>query len=138
MIDDYHNVHAKKVPAQLVTSRAIHMATCLVDIQQIPAVLQPPNVSIHRPVRVNVKGTELTCYGGIDEEVIRKKMQQALVNMGKTFMTQLPPAMLKLDPKKLKGSLRQLRQVYPVNYSRGDKMIKKLLWNISTLIKIPM
>ena len=99
-------------------------------------MLQPPNVFIHRPVRVNVKGTELTCYSGIDEQVIRKKMQQALVNMGKIFMTQLPPAMLKLDPKKLKGSLRQLRQVYPVNYNRGDKMIKKLLWNISTLIKI--
>ena len=49
----------------------------LVDIQQIPAVLQPPNVSIHRPVRVNVKGTELSCYSGIDEQVIRKK------NMGK-------------------------------------------------------
>ena len=61
MIHDYHNVHAKKVPAQLVTSRAIHMALCLVDIQQIhvPAVLQPPNVSIHRPVRVNVKGKEM-------------------------------------------------------------------------------
>ena len=103
MIDDYHNVHAKKVPAQLVTSRAIHMATCLVDIQQIPAVLQPPNVSIHRPVRVNVKGTELTCYSGIDEQVIRKKMQQALVNMEKTFMTQLSPAMMKVDPKNLES-----------------------------------
>ena len=100
MIDDYHNIHAKKVPAQLVTSHAIHMASCLVDIQQIPAVLQPPNVSIHRPVRVNVKGKELTCYGGIDEQVIGNKMQQALVNMGKAFTTQLPPAMLKLDPKK--------------------------------------
>ena len=81
----------------------------------------------HRPVRVNVKGKELTCYGGIDVQVIRNKMQQALVNMGKTFMTQLPPAMLKLDPKKLKESLRQLRQVYPVNYNRGERMIKKLL-----------
>ena len=117
-LDDYHNVHAKKVPAQLVTSRAIHMASCLMDIQQILAVLQPPNVSIHRPV--NVTGNELTCYGGIDEQVIRNKMQQALVNIGKTFMTQLPPAMLKLDPKKLKESLRQLRQVYPVNYKRGQ------------------
>ena len=73
------------------------------DIQQIPAVLQPPNVSIHRPVRVNVKGTELTCYSGIDEQVIRKKMQQALVNMEKTFMTQLSPAMMKVDPKNLES-----------------------------------
>ena len=98
------------------------------DIQQIPAVLQPLNVSIHRPVRVSVKGTELSCYSGIDEQVIRKK------NMGKTFMTQLSPAMLNVDPKNLE-SIRQLK-FNPVNYNRGDKMIKKLLWNISTLIKI--
>ena len=116
MIDDYHNVHAKRVPAQLVMSHAIHMASCLLDIQKIPAVLQPPNVSIHRPVKVKVKGEELICYGGIDEEVVSKKMQQALVNMRKTFMTQLPPVMLKLDPEQLKESLRQLRQVYPANY----------------------
>ena len=45
----------------------------LVDIQQIPAALQPPNVSIHRPVRVIVKGTELSCYSGIDEQVITEK-----------------------------------------------------------------
>ena len=123
MIDGYHNVHAKNVPVQLVTSRAIHMASCLVDIQQVPAVLQPPNVSIHRPVKVKVKGEVLVCYGGIDEEVISSKMQQALVNMRRTFMTQLPPDMLELDPKKLKESLRQLRQlrqVYPVNYKRGQ------------------
>ena len=66
-------------------------------------MLQPPNVFIHRPVRVNVKGTELTCYSGIDEQVIRKKMQQTLVNMGKTFMTQLSPAMMKVDPKNLES-----------------------------------
>ena len=30
------------------------------------------------------------------------KIQQALVNMRKTFRTQLPPVMLKLDSKRLK------------------------------------
>ena len=112
MIDDYHNVHAKKVPAQLVTSRAIHMASCLVDIQQIPAVLQPPNVSIHRPVRVNVKGKELTCYGGIDEQVIRNKMQQALVQYwywyckhGENIHDTAPLCYAEVRSKKLKESL---------------------------------
>ena len=61
-------------------------------------------------------------------------MQQALVNMEKTFMTQLSPAMMKVDPKNLE-SIWQLK-FNPVNYVRGDKIIKKLLWNISTLIKI--
>ena len=54
--------------------------------------------------------------------------------MEKTFMTQLSPAMLNVDPKNLQ-SIRQLK-FNRVNYNRGDKMIKKLLWNISTLIKI--
>ena len=56
MIDDYHNVQAKKVPTKLINSRAIHMASCLVEHEQIPAVLRPPDVSIHRPVEVKVKG----------------------------------------------------------------------------------
>jgi len=62
MIDNYHyNVHAKKVPTKLITSHPIHMASCLVDIQQIPAVLHPPGVSIHRPVEVEVTG-EIAIY----------------------------------------------------------------------------
>ena len=119
MIDDYHNVHAKDVPAQLVTSRAIHMASCLVDIQQIPAVLQPPNVSIHRPVRVNVKGKELICYGGIDAASTGKH--------GENIHDTAPSCYAEVRCKKLKESLQQLRQVYPLNYNRGDRMIKTLL-----------
>ena len=76
MIDDYHNVHAKNVPVQLVTSRAIHMASCLVDIQQVPAVLQPPNVSIHRPVKVKVKGEILVCYLTI---ILRNRAEYHLI-----------------------------------------------------------
>ena len=56
MIDDYHNVDA--------TSHAIHMATYWWTFSKY----RPPYVSIHRPVRVNVKGTELTCYSGIDDQ----------------------------------------------------------------------
>ena len=71
------------------------------DIQQIPAVLRPPGMSIHRPVEVKVKGEIVICYGGIDEQVMCNKMQQALVNMRKMIMTQHPPVMVKLDPKRL-------------------------------------
>ena len=60
----------EKVPTKLITSCAIHMASCLVDIQQIPAVLRPPGVSIHRPVEVKVKGECVICYHGIDEQVL--------------------------------------------------------------------
>ena len=120
MTDDYHNIHAKKVPTKLITSCAIHMASCLVDIQQIPAVLHPPGMSIHRPAEVKVKGEIVICYSAIDEQVMRNKMQQALVNMRKTFLTQLPPVMLKLDPKRLKESLRPLMRLERAFTSRGD------------------
>ena len=70
MTDDLHNVHAKTVPTKLITSPAIiHMASYLVDIQQIPAELHPPGVSIPRPVEVKVKEIVI-CYHGIDEQVL--------------------------------------------------------------------
>ena len=112
MIDDYHNIHAKKVPTQLITSSAVHMASCLVDIHPtIMAVARPLHTPIHRVVRITIKGEEIDCYGGIDAQVVNQKMQQALANMKRPFMKKLPPLMLKLSPKELHESLRQLRQV---------------------------
>ena len=99
LIDDYHNVHAKKVPTKLITSTATHMASCLLDIHPtIPAV------------KITIKGAEVTCYGGIENTVIQQKMHQALVNMKKPFINQLHIPMLHLSPKQLQEVLRQLRQ----------------------------
>ena len=110
MIDDYHNIHAKKVPTQLITSSAVHMASCLVDIHPtIMAVARPLLTPIHRDVRITIRGEEIDCYGGIDIQVVNQNMQQALAK--KPFMKQLPPLMLQLSPKELHESLRQLRQV---------------------------
>jgi len=112
LIDDYHNVHAKKVPTKLMTSTAIHMASCLLDIHPtIPAVPRPQQTPLHRPVRITIKGKEVTCYGGIENSIVEQKMHQALVNMKKPFMNQLSIPMLQLSPKQLQESLRQLRQV---------------------------
>lgn len=111
LIDDYHNVHAKKVPTKLITSTATHMASCLLDIHPtIPAVPHPQQTPLHRPVKITIKGAEVTCYGGIENTVIQQKMHQALVNMKKPFMNQLPIPMLHLSPKQLQEALRQLRQ----------------------------
>ena len=111
LIDDYHNVHAKKVPTKLITSTPTHMASCLLDIHPtIPAVQHPQQTLLHRPVKVTIKGAEVTCYGGIQNTVIQQKMHQALVNMKKPFMNQLPIPMLHLSPKQLQEALRQLRQ----------------------------
>lgn len=67
MIDDYHNIHAKKVPTQPITSSAVHMASCLVDIHPtIMAVARPLHTPIHRVVRITIRGEEIDCYGGRD------------------------------------------------------------------------
>ena len=42
-------------------------------------------------MEVKVKVEIVICYGRVDEQVVCNKIQQALVNMRKTFMTQLPP-----------------------------------------------
>ena len=70
MIDDYHNIHAKKVPTKPFTSRAIHMASCLVDIQHFPTVLHPLGESNHRPVEVKVTGEIAICFDVIDKQVV--------------------------------------------------------------------
>ena len=111
LIDDYHNVHAKKVPTKLITSTATHMASCLLDIHPtIPAVPHAQQTPLHRSVKITIKGAEVTCYGGIENTVIQQKMHQALVNMKKLFMNQLPIPMLHLSLKQLQEALRQLRQ----------------------------
>lgn len=46
------------------------MASCLVDIQKIPAVLHPPVVFIHKPVEVKVKGEIAICFDVIDKHLM--------------------------------------------------------------------
>ena len=61
LIDDYRNVHAKKVPTKLITSTATQMDSCLLDIHPtIPAVPYPQQTPLHRPVRITIKGTQVT------------------------------------------------------------------------------
>ena len=50
-------------------------------------------------------------YVEINQSLNQQKMHQALVNMKKPFMNQLPIPMLHLSPKQLQEARRQLRQV---------------------------
>ncbi|KAK2548188.1 hypothetical protein P5673_031651, partial [Acropora cervicornis] len=80
LIDDHHNVHAKKVSTKLITSTATHMASCLWDIHPtIPAAPHPQQTPVHRAVRITIKGAEVTCYSAIENRVIQQKMHQDLV-----------------------------------------------------------
>ena len=86
------------------------MASCILDIHPtILAVPRPHQTPIHRPVKMTISGQEVICYGGIENNVIAQKMHQALVNMRKPYMKQLPVLMLQLSPNQLQESLRQLR-----------------------------
>ena len=112
MVDDYHNMHAKKVSTTLTTSTAVHMASCILDVHPaIPAVQHPVDVPLHRPVITRIGGKNLVCNGGIDDQVVAQKIQQGAAKMRNCFIRQLPTLMSKLDPRQLQESMRQLRQV---------------------------
>ena len=123
LIDDYHYVHAKKVPTKLITSTATHMASCLLDIHPtIPAVPHPQQTPLHRPVKITIKGAEVTCYGGIENRVIQQKMHQALVNMKKPFESALhsnassKPETVAKSSKTIKASFQKITQTQIFEY----------------------
>lgn len=110
MLDDYHNIHVKKVPQKLQTSTAVHMASSILDIHVgIPSVVRPVNIPLHRPVPVVIQGSTRVCHGGIAPDVVKNIMQDALISMEKTYMQQIHPKMQKIDPAKLIQSMREMR-----------------------------
>ncbi len=99
MLDDYHNVHAKKVPQKLKTSTAVHMASSVLDIHVgIPAVRKPVNIPLHRPVS-----------GGIAPDVVNSIVEEALRSMRRTYIEQIHPKLLQINPAKLIQSMREMR-----------------------------
>ena len=67
MLDDYHNIHAKKVSQKLRTSSVVHMASSLLDIyMNIPAVCKTSQAPLHHPVPVFIEGQMKVCHGGIE------------------------------------------------------------------------
>ena len=61
ILNDHHNIHAKKVPQKLRTSTAVHMASSLWDIHM--------SVSA-----VFIEGEVKVCQGGIASEVVKSIM----------------------------------------------------------------
>ena len=110
MLDDYHNIHVKKVPQKLKTSTAVHMASSILDIHVgIPAVMHPINISLNRPVPVVIQGQVRVCHGGIAPDVVKNIMPDALTSMERTYIEQIHPKMRQIDPAKLIESMREMR-----------------------------
>ena len=111
MLDDFHNIHTRHTPANLLTNNVVHMASCLVDIHPtITAV--PPAQTLHRRVTVNVDGHEYVCLGGIKVSLIQHTMTTTLAHMQHQFLDQLPTYLQNIDPGRLQAALRELRLIY--------------------------
>lgn len=110
MLDDYHNIHVKKVPQKLRTSTAVHMASSLLDIHlTIPAVAKTAQAPLHRPVPVLIAGQVKVCHGGIAPEVVKNIMVDALRSMQVTYLHQIHPKMAQINPAKLIQSMQEMR-----------------------------
>ena len=110
MLDDYHNIHVKKIPQKLKTSTAVHMASSILDIHVgTPAVIQPVNIPLHRPVPVVIQGQVRVCHGGISSDVVKNIMREALISMERAYIGQIHPKMQEIDPAKLVQSMREMR-----------------------------
>ena len=110
MLDDFHNVHGYRVPTKLATSKASHMASCVIDIQlTVPAV--PPDMTrpLHRPATILKGGNLLACPGGIGEEATLQLMSKAVAELNYHFFESLPAQLQELDAKHLQQSLKELR-----------------------------
>ena len=62
------------------------MASSILDIHVgIPAVVQPVNIPLQRPVPVVIKGSTRVCHGGIAPDVVKNIMQDALIKYAKNI-----------------------------------------------------
>ena len=97
-LDDYHNIHTKKVPTDLQKTKVAHMASSMVDVHpQIPAI-ERTSVSPHRQVIVNTGGEDKICLGGADSTAVMTYINRGLQDMRNHFFDQLPTQMKNLNP----------------------------------------
>lgn len=97
-LDDYHNIHTKKVPTDLQKTKVANMASSMVDIHQHIPAIKRTLVSSHRRVTITVGGEEKLCLGGADSAAVITYIIRGLHNMKNHFVDQLPSQMKKLNP----------------------------------------
>ena len=108
LIDDFHNIHTIRQPDTTTTSQAVHMASCLLDIQKsIPAIKIPgSNVSLHRVV---IGSGEDMCRGGICTQTVNNVMEEFMLEYHQTYLASLPDKFTEFDAKAAKACLQELR-----------------------------
>ena len=110
-LDDYHNIHTRKVPTDLQKTKVAHTASSMVDIHpHIPAI-KKINVSPHREVKVKIKGEEKMCLGGADSSTVISQINKGLKEMRNHFIDQLPAEMRNLNPGNFQNLVQNFRYV---------------------------
>ena len=111
-LDDYHNLHTRKVPTDLQKTKVAHMASAMVDIHpHIPAIKKLTNVSSHRKVKVKIKGEGKMCLGGADSSTAISQINKGLKEMRNHFIDQLPVEIRNLNPGNFQNLVQNYRYV---------------------------
>ena len=97
-LDDYHNIHTKKVLTDLQKTKIAHMASSMVDVHPSIPAIKRTNVSPHRQVIVTIRGEEKMCSGGADSTAVMANIERGLKDMKNHFLDQLPTQMKNLNP----------------------------------------
>jgi len=97
-LDDYHNIHTKKVPTDLQKTKIAHMASSMLDVHPSIPAIKRTNDSPHRQVTVTIRGEEKMCLGGADSVAVMANIERGLKDMKNHFLDQLPTQMKNLNP----------------------------------------
>ena len=108
-LDDYHNIHTKKVPTDLKKTQVAHMASSMVDMHaHIPAIKRT-HVSPHRQVTITIRGEDKICLGGADSVAVIQYINRGLQDMKNHFIDQLPAEIKNLNPGNFQKLVQNLR-----------------------------
>ena len=105
VIDDFHAVHTIQDPKASQTSKAIHMATEIVDIhQKINAI--PLTTNLH----TNVLVKNQQCRGGIDIVSIQQLFSNKCISLFSTFFqSSLPQQFAQFEMRNAQQCAEHLR-----------------------------
>ena len=110
MLDDFHNIQTIKLPTSLKLSSASHMASNLLDIQNIQAIPLPEcEDNRHSVVWVHKDDNALICKGGIKIETAQEIMTKALKNHSVTYLESLPPTHHNINTETINKQISQFR-----------------------------
>ena len=110
LIDDFHNIQTIKLPTSLKLSSASHMASNLLDIQNIPAIPLPESQdNRHSVVCVHKDDNNLICKGGIKIETAQEIMTKALKNHSITYLESLPQTHHNINTEMINKQIGQFR-----------------------------